>query len=82
MLAHVTRNVAFTCGRHVSEALVLTPFPLAVADVKVDVGWRGEMLVAVRRDFHQEHVLKDKDRVLGTAPWKVKKKKKQGSNIK
>lgn len=44
----------FTTGRDVGEALVLAPFPLAVADVEVHVDRSGEPLVPIGRDLHEE----------------------------
>lgn len=51
-------KLRFTAGRNVGEALVLAPFPLAVADVEVDVDRRGESLVPIGRDFNQQGSLK------------------------
>lgn len=48
----------FTVFGDVGEPLVLTPFPLAVADVEVDVDGRGEAMRSVRRDFHQQRILR------------------------
>ena len=57
MCAGGRRAGAFTAGGDVGEALVLASFPLAVADVEVDVDRRGEPLVPVGRDLDQERVL-------------------------
>lgn len=43
----------FTAGRDVGEALVLASFPLAVADVEVDVDRSGESLVPIGRDLNE-----------------------------
>lgn len=47
----------FTAGGDVGEALALAPFPLAVADVEVDVDRGGQSLVAIGRDLDHEAVL-------------------------
>lgn len=49
-----------TVGGNVGEALQLTPLPLAVADVEVDVNGGSEALRPVRRDFNQQRVLQHK----------------------
>lgn len=51
---------SFTTGRDVGEALVLASFPLAVADVEVDVDRSGESLVPIRRDLNKEGILQQR----------------------
>lgn len=55
-----TSSSQLTVGGNVGEALQLTPLPLAVADVEVDVNGGGEALRPVRRDFNQQRVLQHK----------------------
>lgn len=50
----------FTAGGDVGEALALAPFPLAVADVEVDVDRGGQSLVAIGRDLNHEAVLQQR----------------------
>lgn len=50
-----------TVWRHIGEALVLAPLPLAVADVEVHMHWAGYSLVPVRWDLHNNSALKDRD---------------------
>ena len=54
---NVSEEESFTAGGDVGEALVLASFPLAVADVEVDVDRSGESLVPVGRDLDEEGVL-------------------------
>lgn len=49
-----------TIWRQVSEALVLAPLPLAVANVEVDMDWAGYPLVLVRWDLYNKCALKYK----------------------
>lgn len=50
----------FTAGRDEGEALVLAAFPLAVADVEVDVDRSGQPLVPVGGNLDQEAVLQQR----------------------
>lgn len=52
--------MTITIWRKVGEALALTPLPLAVADVEVDVHRAGYSLVPVRWDLHNKSILKEK----------------------
>lgn len=54
----------FTAGWDESEALVLAPFSLAVADVEVDMDWSGQPLVPVGRNLHQQAVLQQRPTVV------------------
>lgn len=47
----------FTAGGDVGEALALAPFPLAIADIEVDMDRGGQSLVAIGRDLNHEAVL-------------------------
>lgn len=62
--ASVSIRGDLTAGWDVGEALVLASFPLAVADVEVDVDGSGESLVSVRRDFNQERVLQHRNTLM------------------
>lgn len=57
MRSRVRTAEMFTAGGDVGEALALAPFPLAVADVEVDVDRGGQSLVAIGRDLDHEAVL-------------------------
>lgn len=49
--------VVITVRRQVGKALVLTPLPLAIADVEINLHWAGYSLVLVGRDLHDKRTL-------------------------
>lgn len=60
MRTRVRATEMFTAGGDVGEALALAPFPLAVADIEVDVDRGGQSLVAIGRDLNHEAVLQQR----------------------